>query len=129
MVRPSDEEFRARLRTLLERSGQSMRGFSSAMGRDPGYVAALLDPARPSRSRPTPEDLARASDATGILLVEFLHELWAIDPARLAAELTGLGLTDPLDRRLSRLAPAERRLVLGLIETLATAAERQAPDR
>ena len=129
MVRPSDDEFRARLRALLESSGQSMRGLSSAMGRDPGYVAALLDRTRPSRSRPTPEDLARASDATGIPLVEYLRELWAIDPARLAAELAGLGVTDPLDQRLSRLAPAERRLVLDLIETLARAAERAAPDR
>jgi hypothetical protein len=57
------------------------------MGRDPGYVAALLDPTRPSRARPTPTDLLAASDAIGIPFVELLEALWGIDPERLAAEL------------------------------------------
>ena len=54
---PNDEEFRAALRDVLVRSGLSMRALSAALGRDPGYVAALLDPSRPSRARPTPVDL------------------------------------------------------------------------
>lgn len=104
---------------MLERSGYSMRQLSAAFGRDPGYVAALLDPSRPPRARPTPADLVAAADATGIPLVDWLAELWAIDPARLAAELASLGLTASLDQRLDRLAPAERKLVLELIDTLA----------
>jgi hypothetical protein len=38
----TDAEFRIRLRTVLARSGLSMRALSAALGRDPGYVAALL---------------------------------------------------------------------------------------
>jgi transcriptional regulator with XRE-family HTH domain len=86
----TDDEFRARLRTVLGRSGLSMRALSAAMGRDPGYVAALLDPARPSRARPTPEDLLRGSDATGIPFVELLEALWRIEPTRLAGHLESL---------------------------------------
>jgi transcriptional regulator with XRE-family HTH domain len=112
-------DFRARLRAMLERSGYSMRQLSAAFGRDPGYVAALLDPSRPPRARPTPADLVAAADATGIPLVDWLAEMWAVDPARLAAELASLGLTASLDQRLDRLRPAERRLVLELIDSLA----------
>ena len=90
----TDDEFRARLRDVLTRSGLSMRALSAAMGRDPGYVAALLDPSRPSRARPTPADLLRASDATGIPFVELLEAPWNIDPRRLADELTRLGVRD-----------------------------------
>lgn len=86
-VQPDDETFRARLRTVLDRSGLSMRQLSLAMGRDVGYVAALLDPTRPSRARPTPDDLVRLSDATGISLAELLESLWGIDRRRLAADL------------------------------------------
>jgi transcriptional regulator with XRE-family HTH domain len=88
----TDDEFRARLRDILARSGLSMRALSAALGRDPGYVAALLDPSRPSRARPTPADLLRASDATGIPFVELLEALWGIEPSRLADELALLGL-------------------------------------
>lgn len=49
------------------------------MGRDPGYVAALLDPTRPSRARPTPDDLARATETTGIPFADLLEALWGID--------------------------------------------------
>ena len=70
---PHEEKFRAALRDVLERSGLSMRALSAVMGRDPGYVAALLDPTRPSRARPTPADLVAASDATGIAFVELLE--------------------------------------------------------
>ena len=88
---PDDDEFRAALRDILARSGLSMRALSAAMGRDPGYVAALLDPSRPSRARPTPADLLRASDATGIAFVELLEALWGIERARLADELRRSG--------------------------------------
>ena len=88
----TDDEFRAHMRDILARSGLSMRALSAAFGRDPGYVAALLDPSRPSRARPTPVDLLRASDATGIPFVELLQALWGIEPARLADELALLGL-------------------------------------
>jgi hypothetical protein len=64
------------------------------MGRDPGYIAALLDSSRPSRARPTPADLLRASESTGIPFVELLEALWNIDPRRLADELTRLGVRD-----------------------------------
>jgi hypothetical protein len=85
----TDDEFRVRLADVLIRSGMSRRALSAAMGRDTGYVAALLDPTRPSRARPTPEDLVRASDATGMPLVELFEVLWDIDRARFAAELRG----------------------------------------
>jgi hypothetical protein len=87
MAPPDDEAFRAALREVLLRSGRSMRGLSAAMGRDPGYIAALLDPTRPARARPNPTDLRAAADATGIPFVELLEALWGIDRARLASEL------------------------------------------
>ena len=83
----SDEAFRARLRDVLERSGLSMRRLSAAFGRDPDYVAALLDPHRPSRARPTPANLVRVSDATGIPFIDLLETLWGIDHERLVEEL------------------------------------------
>jgi transcriptional regulator with XRE-family HTH domain len=79
----TDDEFRVRLRDLVGRTGLSMRQLSLAMGRDVGYVAALLDPTRPSRARPTPDDLVRLSDATGVSLAELLESLWDVDPRRL----------------------------------------------
>ena len=88
----TDDAFRTRLRDILAQSGLSMRALSAALGRDPGYVAALLDPSRPSRARPTPADLLRASDVTGLPFVELLAALWGIEPSRLADELALLGL-------------------------------------
>lgn len=87
-MQPDDDAFRAQLRVVLARSGLSMRQLSLAMGRDVGYVAALLDPMRPTRARPTPADLVRLSDATGLPLVGLLETLWDVDPARLQRELT-----------------------------------------
>jgi transcriptional regulator with XRE-family HTH domain len=104
---PADDVFRARLRDILAGSGLSMRALSAALGRDPGYVAALLDPSRPSRARPTPADLVRASDATGIPFVELLEALWGIHPSRLADELGVLGLGASSDARLASLSNAE----------------------
>jgi transcriptional regulator with XRE-family HTH domain len=104
----TDDEFRARLREILGRSGLSMRALSASMGRDPGYVAALLDPSRPSRARPTPADLVRASDATGIPFVELLEALWGIEPSRLADELAAFGFGGPTEGQLAVLSEAER---------------------
>jgi transcriptional regulator with XRE-family HTH domain len=104
----TDDEFRARLRDILARSGLSMRALSAALGRDPGYVAALLDPSRPSRARPTPADLLRASDATEIPFVELLETLWGIESSRLADELAVLGLGGSADTRLDALSEDER---------------------
>jgi hypothetical protein len=120
----SDEAFRERLRAVLARSGRSMRGLSGAMGRDPGYVAALLDPSRPSRARPTPADLLAASDATGLPFVELLAALWDIDPARLAGELDGLGLAGPAGRTASALSPADQRTVAAFAAFLVARRER-----
>ena len=115
----STEEARAAIRAVLERSGLSMRTLSTAMGRDPGYVAAYLDPTRPSRARPTPDDLAAASDATGISLVELLEGVWAIDRGRLADELAALGVASGLGARYEALAAAERAEVADYVDFLA----------
>src|SRR3954462_9445219 len=90
--RLDDDAFRAALRDLVRRSGRSMRSVSQAMGRDPGYVAALLDPTRPSRARPTPDDLLALSDATGIPFVELLASLWSIPIERMATEVDRLSV-------------------------------------
>jgi hypothetical protein len=117
---PADDEFRARLRGVLARSGRSMRALSAAFGRDPGYVAALLDPSRPSRARPTPADLLQASDATGIPFVELLEALWGIESSRLAAELARLGVGGSADARLAGLSDAERAEVRDFVAFLVT---------
>lgn len=115
-----DATFRARLTGLLERAGLSQRGLSTAFGRDPGYVQALLDPTRPSRARPTPDDLLRAADATGTPLVELLEELWGIDPHRLAVELGRFGIGSSSEDELARLSPIERAMVVELIAFFVT---------
>ena len=93
---------------MLARTGLSMRALSAAMGRDPGYIAAYLDPTRPSRARPTPADLVAASDATGISVVELLEAVWGIDRGRLADELAELGVGTGLDARYAALSDTER---------------------
>ena len=123
---PADDEFRARLRDVLARSGLSMRALSAALGRDPGYVAGLLDPSRPSRARPTPADLLRASDATGIPFVELLEALWGIERSRLADELGRLGLGGSADTRLAGLSDAERAEVGDFVAFLAARHRRDA---
>ena len=115
----TDDEFRVKLRDVLARSGFSMRALSAALGRDQGYVAALLDPSRPSRARPTPADLLRASDATGIPVVALLEALWGIEPARLADELGALGLGASADPRLARLSEAGQAEVSDFVDFLA----------
>jgi transcriptional regulator with XRE-family HTH domain len=122
----TDDEFRARFRDVLARSGLSMRALSAALGRDPGYVAALLDPSRPSRARPTPADLLRASDATGIPFVELLEALWGIERLRLADELGRLGLGGSADTRLAGLSDAERAEVSDFVAFLVARHRRDA---
>jgi transcriptional regulator with XRE-family HTH domain len=121
----ADDEFRSLLRAVAERSGLSLQQLSHALGRDRGYVAALLDPARPSRARPTPADLLAASDATGIPFVELLERLWGIDRSRLADELAGLGVGGSFDTRLERLTEAERVEVADFIDFLAARQRRR----
>jgi hypothetical protein len=118
VVEPSDDEFRLKLRDVLAQSSLSMRRLSAAMGRDPGYVAALLDPSRPSRARPTPADLLRASDATGIPFVELLAMLWGIERRRLADELARLGVGASFDAEMTSLTPADRGTVADYVSFL-----------
>jgi hypothetical protein len=127
---PTDDEFRAALRDILERSDLSMRALSAAMGRDTGYVAALLDPSRPSRARPTPADLVQASDATGIAFVELLEALWGIKSSRLAEELGCLGVGGSGQAAFERLGDSERREVRDFTEFLASRGrQRRRPNR
>ncbi|MGA2512886.1 MAG: helix-turn-helix transcriptional regulator [Candidatus Limnocylindrales bacterium] len=114
----STEEAREAIRTILARSGLSMRALSAAMGRDPGYVAAYLDPTRPSRARPSPEALLAASDATGISLVELLEAIWGIDRQRLSNELGRLGVGSPLESRYGALSDDERAQAASFIDFL-----------
>jgi len=97
-----------------------MRALSAAMGRDPGYVAALLDPSRPSRARPTPADLLRASDVTDIAFVDLLESLCGIPLSRLADELARLGVGPTSDPRLAGLTETERASVADYIAFLAS---------
>ena len=114
-----DATFRTRLAALLERSGLSQRALSAAFGRDPGYVQSLLDPTRLSRARPTPDDLVRAADATGVTVVELLEQLWGIDAGRLAREVAGLGLGSPVGHRWDDLSGQQRREVADFVAFLA----------
>ena len=123
---PNDDDFRVAMREVVARSGLSMRALSAAMGRDPGYVASLLDPSRPSRARPTPADLVAASDATGISLVELLVKLWGIDPARLAAEVRRIGNTPGADAPMRQLSADDRALVADFVEFVAARRTRRA---
>ncbi len=109
--RLDDEAFRVALGSLVARTGRSMRSLSLAMGRDPGYVAALLDPARPSRARPTPDDLMALSDATAVPFVELLETLWAIPAGRLADELARLEPEGTPGSVTADLPPAAQRMV------------------
>src|SRR5450759_1769515 len=117
---PEEDEFRAAIRDVLARSGLSMRALSAAMGRDTGYIAAILDPTRPTRARPTPADLLAASDATGITFVELLESLWGIGSTRLADELGSLGVGLADEDKLDRLSDAQRRQVADFADFLAS---------
>jgi hypothetical protein len=120
-----DATFRTHLAALLGRTGLSQRGLSAAFGRDPGYVQALLDPTRPSRARPTPDDLVRAADATGTTLVELLEQLWGIEPGRLAGEVARLGVGRSIGPRFETLSDAQRQEVVDYVVFLGTRRSRQ----
>jgi transcriptional regulator with XRE-family HTH domain len=124
----TDDEFRAKLRDVLARSGLSMRALSAALGRDPGYVAALLDPSRPSRAHPTPADLLGASDATGIPFVELLEALWEVEPQRLVDELAALGLGGSADTRLDALSEDGRAEVSDFVAFLSARHRKARPQ-
>jgi hypothetical protein len=124
----SVDEARAAIRDILGRSGLSMRALSAAMGRDADYIAAFLDPRRPNRARPTPDDLVAASDATGIALVELLDAVWGIPPDRLADELGAPG-GGALADTLASLSAAQRREVIDFARFLAARDDSPAPAR
>ena len=83
------------------------------MGRDAGYVSALLDPSRPSRATPTPTDLERLADGTGIPLVSLLERFWGISSVRLAEDLSHLELSVSAKERVPELTDDEMREVIG----------------
>jgi len=109
------EQVRLGIREVLARTGLSRRQLSLAMGRDPGYVAALLDESRPSRAIPTPADLERLSKKTGLALVYLLEQVWGIPPHQLADELSHFSIKDREDSRLSDLTDAELDRVLDFV--------------
>ena len=109
---PTDDQVRAEMHRLLESTGMSRRQLSLAMGRDAGYVSAFLDEKRHPRAIPTPADLARLSDETGIPFTELLESFWGIPPQRLAADLSELSVRFSQDERLSQLTADELREVL-----------------
>ena len=94
----------------------SNRQLSLAMGRDAGYVSALLDPSRPSRARPTPADLERLSDATGISLLSLLERIWGISTSRLVEEVSRGELSESLRERIPDLSDDEMRDVVGYVD-------------
>ena len=104
----TDDEFRQALASILRRSRLSKRGMSRAMGRDAGYVGALLDPTRPSRARPTPEDMLLASDVTGIPFVQFLEALWGIPESRVVRDLAARRSVTAIAAIAAGLSTAER---------------------
>lgn len=109
---PSDDQVRAELRYVLERTGMSRRQLSLAMGRDAGYVSAFLDEKRHPRAVPNPTDLRRLSDETEITLLELLERFWGIEPRQLADDLGQLSVRFSEDARLSQLTGDELREVL-----------------
>ena len=94
----------------------SNRQLSLAMGRDAGYVSALLDPSRPSRARPTPTDLEQLSDATGIPLVQLLERIWGIASSRLAEEVSQGEISGALRERIPDLTDEEMNDVVGYVD-------------
>ncbi len=86
------------------------------MGRDAGYVSALLDPSRPSRARPNPADLERLSNATGISLTSLLERIWGVSSSRLAEDASRGELSMTLRERIPDLTDDEMRDVVGYVD-------------
>ena len=101
---------------ILETAGMSNRQLSQAMGRDAGYVSALLDSSRPSRARPTPTDLERLSDVSGIALISLLERIWGISTSRLAEEVSRGELSESLRKRIPDLSDDEMGDVVGYVD-------------
>jgi len=123
----TDAAFREALGAVVKRSRRSMRSLSIAMGRDPGYLAALLDPDGRPRARPTPLDLLAVSDITGIPFVELLEQLWLVPRDRLAGELGLRGAEPSLGALLKALSPDERETVADFAAFRAARARRRRP--
>ena len=115
-MEPTIDQVRRELRNILETTGMSNRQLSLAMGRDAGYVSALLDPSRPSRARPTPTDLERLSDATGMPLTDLLERIWGIRSARLVEEIGRGEHAGSVRARIPDLTDDEMRDVVGYVE-------------
>jgi transcriptional regulator with XRE-family HTH domain len=109
-------QVRDELRRISETTGLSNRQLSLAMGRDAGYVSALLDPSRPSRARPTAADLERLSGATGIPLTQLLEGIWGIAGSRLADEMSRGELAGTLRKRIPDLTDDEMVDVIGYVD-------------
>jgi len=109
--------FQDYLRRQLKESGMSMRALSLAMGRDPSYVAQLLDPP-PNRSRalPSPDELRLAAPLLGVPLVELLEQAYGITRVELEAELNTMAAhTGACADELSDLTTVEREEVLDFV--------------
>jgi transcriptional regulator with XRE-family HTH domain len=106
-VEPNDDAVRAEFRYVLDRTGLSQRQLSLAMGRDASYVSAFLDEKRHPRAVPTPGDLWRLAEKTGIPLVDLLERFWGIPPEMLAEELGRLSIRFTEDSRLAQLTDQE----------------------
>jgi transcriptional regulator with XRE-family HTH domain len=111
-VQPTEKQVREEMTDILARTGMSMRQLSLSMGRDAGYVSALLEEDRHPRATPTPADLERLSDQTGIPLAHLLERFWGVSLLRLASDLSQLAIRVAEDERLSKLTDAESSEVL-----------------
>ncbi|MCH8893901.1 MAG: hypothetical protein IIB32_10405 [Chloroflexi bacterium] len=115
-MQPSIDQVRGELERILETTGMSNRQLILALRRSAGYVSALLDPSRPSRARPSPTDLERLSDATGISLVSLLERIWGISTSRLVEEVSRGELSESLRERIPDLSDDEMRDVVGYVD-------------
>jgi hypothetical protein len=109
--------FRDYLRQRLKETGAPMRALSIAMGRDPSYVAQLLDPPSDrSRALPSPDELRLAAPLLKVPLVELLEHAYGISRAELEAELNTMAAhTGACADELSDLTTAEREEVLNFV--------------
>jgi len=90
-MREQTERFRAYLRERLQATGVSKRKLSLAMGRDPSYVAQLLDPPRTGpRALPSPAELRKAAPLLGVPLMELIEHAWGITRVELEVDLQAI---------------------------------------
>jgi len=128
---PDVEGFQAYLRERLSETGVSMRGLSLAMGRDPAYVAQLLDQ-RPRRLRalPTPDELRRAAPLLRVSLVDLLDAAYGITRAELEKELgTMAAHTGACAGELAGLTPRQMEEVMSFIAYVRAKSAPTTPDR